>query len=124
MTSSDSVRLLGSADQPLVTSKMSVEMPMTGREEKPMRSDKSRGCATVVAQWVKTAIPQCFFLRRRFFVGMALIFLTFIATLEALNASSNQNNGFVTAVESQALLWQYGPVFGRFLAREGLFSPC
>lgn len=101
-----------STEQPLISPKMNV-----GRDEKPVRNDKSqsRGCASAAARQVETAIPKCFFLRRRFFATMALILLSFIATMEALNASSNHNNGFVTAIASQALLWQYGPVFGKLM---------
>ena len=85
------------------TTKTSVETFITNAspEEKPTRIEKNRGARS----WAR-----CFFLRRRFFIGMALTFLAFIATLEALHAYSNHNNGFVTAVESQALLWHYGPV--------------
>ena len=83
--------------------KTSVETSITSAspKEKPTRIEKNRGA---------TSWARCFFLRRRFFIGMASTLLAFIATLEALHAYSNHNNGFVTAVESQALLWHYGPV--------------
>jgi hypothetical protein len=55
-----------------------------------------------------------FDLRRYFLVGMALLLLLFVVTLEMLNYLSNRDKGFVPAPGGMHYyyLWTYGPALG------------
>ncbi|KAK3326722.1 hypothetical protein B0H66DRAFT_551574 [Apodospora peruviana] len=51
------------------------------------------------------------YLRREFLVGLALLFLSFLATEEVLNHLSDRYRGFAFATEDKHYLWTYGPTF-------------
>ncbi|KAK4155718.1 hypothetical protein C8A00DRAFT_31471 [Chaetomidium leptoderma] len=55
---------------------------------------------------------QSLYVHRYFLVGMALLFMLFVAALEALNYVSSRDEGFVPAPGGMHYyLWTYGPAF-------------